>query len=360
MAKLIQKVSKKAGLSPGTPVFVGKKHAEKIRITAIDYNADIFDMKEIDRIEECFPFKEKPTVTWINVDGLHEITVIEELGKYYGWHPLIVEDIVNTSQRTKADIFDEYIFISLKMLAYNSEAKNLDVEQLSLIVGDNYVFTFQEKVGDIFDSVRNRIKNSKGKIRKMGADYLAYALLDSVVDNYFKVIENIGEEIEFLEEELVSNPMTGTLQRIHELKREMIFLRRSVWPLREIIGSLERDEVPLIQESTHIYLRDLYDHTIQVMDMIETFRDMISGMLDVYLSSISNKMNEIMKVLTIFAVIFIPLTFIAGIYGMNFNPEKSPLNMPELNWYFGYPFALGLMVTAGVGMLYYFKRKKWF
>jgi magnesium transporter len=163
-----------------------------------------------------------------------------------------------------------------------------------------------------------------------------------------------------LEEELVSNPMTGTLQRIHELKREMIFLRRSVWPLREIIGSLERDEVPLIQESTHIYLRDLYDHTIQVMDMIKTFRDMISGMLDVYLSSISNKMNEIMKVLTIFAVIFIPLTFIAGIYGMNFNPEKSPLNMPELNWYFGYPFALGLMVMAGVGMLYYFKRKKWF
>lgn len=359
MVKLFQKVSKKAGLSPGTPVFVGDKKAEEIRITVIDYNADIFEMKEMKRVEECFPYKEKSTVTWINVNGLHEVAVIQDLGKCYGWHPLIVEDILNTHQRTKMDVFDDHIFISLKMLTYNSEAKTLGAEQLSLLAGDNYVITFQEKKGDIFDPLRNRIKNSKGRVRKVGADYLAYALIDSVVDNYFKVLENIGEVIEEMEEDLVTNPVPDTLQRIHDLKKVMIYLRKSVWPLREIISGLQREESPLIKESTNIYIRDLYDHTIQVIDTVETFRDMISGMLDVYLSSISNRMNEIMKVLTIFAVIFIPLTFIAGIYGMNFNPEKSPFNMPELNWYLGYPFALGLMAIVGLGMLFYFRRKNW-
>jgi len=359
MVKLFQKISKKTGLVPGAPVFVGEKKAEDVRITVIDFDADRFEIYEMERIEECFPFKEKPTVTWINVDGLHEISVVQELGKCYGWHPLIVEDILNTNQRTKIDIFDDHIFISLKMLTYNTEPKTLGSEQLSIIAGDNYVITFQEKAGDIFDPLRNRIKNGKGKIRKAGADYLAYALIDSVVDNYFKVLDNIGEEIEDMDEELVMNPTPHTVHRIHDLRKEMIYLRKSVWPLREIISGLEREEIPLIKDSTHIYIRDLYDHTIQVIDTVETFRDMISGMLDMYLSSISNKMNEIMKVLTIFAVIFIPLTFIAGIYGMNFNPEKSPFNMPELNWYLGYPFALGLMVTVGVGMLFYFKRKKW-
>lgn len=359
MVNLFQKVSKKAGLVPGAAVFVGEKKTDEIRLTVIDYNADGFETKEFERVEECFPFKEKPTVTWINVDGLHEISVIQELGKCYGWHPLLVEDILNTNQRTKIDIFDDHIFISLKMLTYNTEPKTLGSEQLSIIAGDNYVITFQEKTGDIFDPLRIRIKNGKGRIRKVGADYLAYALIDSVVDNYFKVLENIGEEIEDMDEELVINPAPRTVHRIHDLRKEMIYLRKSVWPLREIISALEREEIPLIKDSTHIYIRDLYDHTIQVIDTVETFRDMISGMLDMYLTSISNKMNEIMKVLTIFAVIFIPLTFIAGIYGMNFNPEKSPFNMPELNWYLGYPFALGLMVTVGVGMLFYFKRKKW-
>jgi len=360
MIKLFQKVSHKAGFMPGSPVFVGDKKAEEIRITAIDYNADIFEIKAIEKVEECFPFKEKPTITWINVDGLHDVTVIQELGKCYDWHPLIVEDILNTHQRTKMDVFDDYIFISLKMLTYNSEAKTLAAEQVSLLAGDNYVITFQEKEGDIFDPLRTRIENSKGRIRKVGADYLAYALIDSIVDNYFRVLESIGEVMEEMEEELVTNPMPDTLQRMHDLKKEMIYIRKSVWPLREIISGLQREETPLIKEATYIYIRDLYDHTIQVIDTVETFRDMISGMLDVYLSSISNKMNEIMKVLTIFAVIFIPLTFIAGIYGMNFNPEKSPFNMPELNWYLGYPFALCLMIIVGVGMLFYFRKKKWF
>ncbi len=359
MVKLFHKVSKKAGLGPGSPVFIGEQKTEDVRITVIDYDGEYYDMKELETVEECFPFKEKPTITWINVEGVHDIDVIQELGTYFGWHPLIIEDILNTSQRTKMDIFDDYFFISLKMLLYNSNAQTLGAEQLSLMAGDNYVITFQEKKGDIFDPLRNRIKNSKGRVRKAGADYLAYALIDSVVDNYFNVLEDIGEVMEEIEEELVTNPAPAILQRIHDLKKEMIFLRKSVWPLREIINGLQREETPLIKESTNIYLRDLYDHTISVIDTVETFRDMISGMLDVYLSSVSNRMNEIMKVLTIFAVIFIPLTFIAGIYGMNFNPEKSPFNMPELNWYLGYPFALSLMVIVGVVMLFYFRRKNW-
>jgi len=360
VVKLFQSVSKKAGLSPGTPVFVGEKKTEEVAITVINYDAENFEMKELDSIEACFPYREKPNVSWINIDGLHESGIIQELGKCYGWHPLIVEDILNTNQRTKMDIFDDYIFMSLKMLTYNGEVKTLGVEQLSIILGKNYAITFQEKQGDIFDPLRTRIKTRKGRVRKAGSDYLAYALVDSVVDNYFTVLENIGDEIEYIEEELVTNPVPDTLQKIHTLKKEMIFLRKSVWPLRDIISGLEREESPLIMESTHIYLRDLYDHTIQVIDTVETFRDMISGMLDVYLSSISNRMNEVMKVLTIFAAIFIPLTFIAGIYGMNFNTDKSPFNMPELNWYLGYPIALGIMVLTGIGMLIYFKRKKWF
>jgi magnesium transporter len=257
------------------------------------------------------------------------------------------------------DVFDEHLFISMKMHSYNGEAGEINSEQISLVFGQNFLLTFQERPGDVFDPVRNRLRGGKGRIRKNGSDYLCHALIDSIVDNYFKVLEGIGEEIESMDEELVTNPTPETLHKIHFLKREMIFLRKSIWPLREIIGGLEREETELIKESTNIYLRDLYDHTIQVIDTVETFRDMISGMLDIYLSSISNRMNEIMKVLTIFAVIFIPLTFIAGIYGMNFDPGKSPLNMPELGWYYGYPFALGLMAVVGIAMLFYFRRKRW-
>ncbi|MBI5665213.1 MAG: magnesium/cobalt transporter CorA [Nitrospirae bacterium] len=355
------RVSQKAGLSPGTPVFVGEKKVEEVRITVIDYDADNYEMKDLKKVEECYPYQEKPTITWINVDGLHEVEVAQDLGKCYGIHPLIIEDILNTNQRTKVDIFDDYIFIVFKMLTYNGGPKALDMEQVSLVFGENFVVTFQEqgKKGDTFGPVRDRIKNDKGKIRKMGADYLSYTLLDSVVDNYFKALENIGEEIEDIEEELVTNPTPATLHGIHRLKKEMLLLRRSVWPLREIINELQREETTLIKQTTNIYLRDIYDHIITVIDTVETYRETISGMLDVYLSSISNRMNEIIKVLTIYSVIFIPLTFIAGVYGMNFNTDKSPFNMPELNWYLGYPFALGLMAVVVISMLVYFMRKKW-
>jgi magnesium transporter len=239
------------------------------------------------------------------------------------------------------------------MLDYDREESKIKVEQVSLILGENFVISFQETEGDIFNPIRERVRNNKGRVRKMGADYLAYVLIDAVVDNYFLILEALGEQIESMEEELVANPTPETLQTIHNLKREMIFLRKSVWPLRELISGLERGESALIRESTGIYLRDVYDHTIQVIDTVETFRDMLSGMLDIYLSSVSNRMNEVMKVLTIIATIFIPLTFLAGIYGMNFE------FMPELRWHWSYPLVWCVMIVIGVAMIFYFKRKKW-
>lgn len=353
MSKPIKKRSKKSGLPPGTLVHIGEKRTEKVKITIIDYDKEHFEEKKVKNIEECFPFKDKPTITWINIDGIHDLEIVKKIGKHFGLHPLLREDIVNTDQRPKVEDFGNYIFIVLKMLEYDSKKSEIKSEQLSLILGENFVISFQETEGDIFNPIRDRIRNAKGRIRKMGPDFLAYALIDTVVDNYFIILEKIGEKIEDIEEELVTNSKPQTSQTIHKLKGEMIFLRKSVWPLRELINGLQRSESPLIKESTDIYFRDVYDHTIQIIDTIETFRDMASGMIDIYLSSISNRMNEVMKVLTIIATIFIPLTFIAGVYGMNFK------YMPELHWYLGYPFALLLMLLITMFMLLYFKKKKW-
>jgi magnesium transporter len=353
MLKLFRKTSKKAGLSPGTLVHDGDKKVEKAKITIIDYDATQFQEKEVETIEECFPFRDTPTVTWINIDGLHEVGIIEKIGKHFSIHPLILEDILHTGQRPKMEDFEDYIFLVVKMFYYDEKDDEIKMEQVSLLLGSNFVISFQEREGDIFNPIRERIRNHKGRIRMMKADYLGYALLDTIVDNYFIILEKIGEDIENMEEELVTKPTPETLQTIHNLKRELIVLRKSIWPLREVVNSLERGESPLINEATGVYLRDVYDHTIQVIDTIETFRDMVSGMLDIYLSSISNKMNEVMKVLTIIATIFIPLTFLAGIYGMNFE------FMPELKWHWGYFAALGLMVVIFIGMVAYFRRKRW-
>jgi len=324
-----------------------------VRITIIDYDESHVEDKEAKRIEECFPFTDKPTVTWININGLHQLDIIEKIGEHFNVHPLVLEDIVNTGQRPKIEDFVDYIFVTLKMLRYSDEEKETKAEQVSLILGSNFVISFQENEGDVFDPIRQRIEADKGRIRKMGADYLAYALMDAIVDNYFTILEKLGDRIEDFEEELVVNPKPETLQAIHHLKREMIFLRKSVWPLREVINRLERWESSLINKSTAIYFRDVYDHTIQVIDSVETFRDMLSGMLDIYLSSISNRMNEVMKVLTIIATIFIPLTFIAGVYGMNFR------FMPELEMPIGYPVVLLVMLFIGILMFAYFRKKKW-
>jgi magnesium transporter len=354
MPRLIMRRAKqKVGLVPGTLVHVGERKIEKVRIRIIDYDETQLEEKEVEKVEECFPFKDKPTITWINIDGLHDLEVIEKIGKQFGLHPLVLEDIVNTGQRPKLEDFENHVFVVLKMLYYDQEKGELEAEQISLIFGQNFVISFQERVGDIFEPLRERIRKGKGRVRKAGSDYLAYALIDSIVDHYFVILEQLGEKIEDAEKELAVNPTLETLQTIRTFKKEMIFLRKSIWPLREVVNSLERGESSLVDESTLIYLRDVYDHTIQIIDTVESYRDMLSGMLDVYLSSISNKMNEVMKVLTIFAAIFIPLTFIAGIYGMNFG------FMPELGWRWGYFGILLVMAIVAVALIVYFKRKRW-
>ncbi|MBN2126281.1 MAG: magnesium/cobalt transporter CorA [Deltaproteobacteria bacterium] len=353
MVRFMKKVSRKAGLPPGTLVHIGEKREEKPKITLIDYDEERLEERRLEKVEGVASFRDNQRVTWLNVDGVHDVGVIEAVGKAFDLHPLVLEDILNTDQRPKMDDFDDYLCIILKMLSYDEEESHLRVEQVSLVMGKGFVVSLQEAEGDVFNPVRERLRKSKGRIRKMGSDYLLYSLMDGVVDNYFAVLEKIGEEIEILEEELMEDPTPETSRTIHHLKRELIFLRKSVWPLREVISALERGESDLIQERTAVFYKDVYDHTIQVVDTIETFRDMVSGMIDVYLSSVSNRMNEVMKVLTIIATIFIPLTFIAGIYGMNFK------YMPELEWHSGYLLVWVVMVLVALVMVIYFRRKKW-
>ncbi|MEA1925215.1 MAG: magnesium/cobalt transporter CorA [Candidatus Altiarchaeota archaeon] len=352
---MLEKVrrSKKTGLPPGTLVHVGERREDEIRITLLDYDKGNLEEKKVMDIEECSLLKDKPTVSWINIDGIHHVDVIEKLGEKFSLHPLLLEDILNTDQRPKIEDFDDYLFIVLKMLFYDKKEREFRSEQVSMILGPNYVISLQESIGDVFDPVRERIRNGKGRIRCKGPDYLAYSLIDSIVDGYFLILEVLGEEIEDLEDELIHEPDQDTLGQIHRLKRELVLLRRSVWPLREAVNKLEREPSPLIDESTRIYLRDVYDHVIQVIDSIENYREMISGMLDIYLSSVSNRMNEVMKVLTIISTIFIPLTFITGVYGMNFK------HMPELGWQYGYPIVWAIMFLTAFSMFLYFRRKRW-
>ncbi len=353
MAKSVTRVSKKSGLSPGTLVHVGEKKEDMVRITVIDYNEAGVEERRLERVEDSFAYRDKDTVTWLNVDGLHQVEVIEKIGAHYGLHPLVMEDILNTRQRPKIDEHEGYVVIILRMLTYVEKTKHIDDEQVSLVLGSNFVLSFQESEGDIFDPVRERIRNGKGRIRRMGADYLAYTLLDAVVDEYFPIMERLGDRMEVLEQELISDPTVTTLHEIYNLKRDLIALRKSVWPLREVTDRLERRESPLIKPDTAVFLRDVYDHTVQVIDTVEVHRELVSGMLDTYLSSLSNRMNEVMKVLTIIATIFIPLSFVAGLYGMNF------VNMPELQNPWGYFMALGIMVALALTMVAFFRRKGW-
>jgi len=352
MLRFMKKISKKVGLPPGALVHVGDKKTEYVRIRVIDYDEENLEERELEKVEDSFSYKERPSITWINIDGLHEVDIIQKIGTHFGLHPLVLEDILNTGQRPKMDDYENYIFVISKMLFFDEEINQTRIQQFSLVLGPNYVISFQEKFGDVFNPIRERLRKAKGRIRKMGADYLMYALIDSIVDNYFIVLEKIAERTEELEEGVINNPSPEILQTIHNLKRELIILRKSVWPQREVVSGLERGESNLIQEKTIVFLKDLHDHTFQVIDTTEALRDIVSGMLDVYLSSISNRMNEIMKLLTIIATIFIPLTFIAGIYGMNFK------HMPELDWHWGYFIILGVMLTIFVFMLVWFRRKR--
>jgi magnesium transporter len=332
---------------------VGEERSAKVKLSVINYDEVNFQEKEVSNVEEAVSFRSKSSVTWLNIDGVHQPEIIEQIGKSFSVHPLVLEDIANTGQRPKMEDFDDYLFVVLRMLRFDDEKNQTKAEQISILLGPDFVISFQEREGDVFDIIRERLRSNKGRIRKMGADYLAYSLIDAIVDNYFMVLEKLGGTIEDIEDKLVTDPKAETLQVIHDLKREMIFLRKSVWPLREVINRLEKSESTLIKKSTMVYLRDVYDHTIQVMDSVDTFRDMLSGMLDIYLSSVSNRMNEIMKVLTVIATIFIPLTFIVGVYGMNFK------FMPELDQPWGYPAILIVMLSIAVMMLVYFRRKKW-
>jgi len=333
--------------------------ADKPKITIIDYDEQHFQETEVKEAAECFVFKEKPTVTWINIDGLHQVDILEKLGACYGIHPLVLEDILS-DQRPKIEDYDDYIFIVLKMLYYNEDGdeglgdSKIDFDQVSMILGPNFIMSFKEKEVDVFNPLRDRLRTAKGRIRKQGPDYLAYSMIDAVVDHYFVIMEKLGDRFEDLEDAVVAHPEPGILPTIYNLKRDMLFLRKSVWPLREAISKMQRTDSPLVSEATKIYLRDVYDHTIQVIENIETFRDMSASLLETYLSSLSNKLNEVIKVLTIISTIFIPLTFLAGLYGMNFR------YMPELESPLGYPAVLFLMMLVVAIMMIYFKRKGWF
>jgi len=344
----------KVGLPPGSLVHIGRRPAGPLRITLIDYTSDTLQERTVTDIGECFAFKDSDSVTWLNVEGVHDPELLGGLGSCFNLHPLVVEDIMNTDQRPKIEDYGEYCYAVLKMLRFDEALRVMTSEQVSIILGQRYVLSFQEgAAGDVFNPIRERLKNDKSRIRRMGNDYLAYALIDAIVDHYFVVLEHFGERIETVEDELISRPMPATLQALHELKREMLYLRKSVWPLREVVGSLQRSESELISDATRIYLKDVYDHAIHAIDTIETYREMLSGMLDIYLSSVSNRLNQVMKVLTIIATIFMPLTFLAGVYGMNFK------HMPELEWVWSYPLLWIVMIAIAIGMLIMFRRKQW-
>jgi len=342
------------GLAPGALVHVGEKKVEKVVIRVLAYNSEKLIERQLEKVEECLEFKDQPDLNlWIDVDGLDRVDIIGKLGGYFNIHPLTLEDILNTRQRPKTEDYDSYIYSVLKMILLDTKTKEITIDQVSIIIGPNYVLSFQERDGKIFDQVRERFENPASRLRKSGVDYLAYGLIDAVIDNYFLILEHFGDKIEYLEEGLVLYPRPETLKTIQKYKRDMITLRKSIWPLRELINGLQRVESDLIKGTTRVYLRDVYDHTIQVIDTVEDFRDILSSMVDIYLSSISFRMNEVMEVLTVIATIFIPLTFISGVYGMNFK------YMPELNWRWGYPAVMFAMILLAVSMFIYFKKRKW-
>ncbi|MCW9708360.1 magnesium/cobalt transporter CorA [Fodinibius salsisoli] len=354
--------SQKPGTAPGTVDYMGIQKVDEVYIHLLDYDATHVDKLSVTEIEECRPYLEEPTKTWINVTGLHDVEKLKRIWSYFDLHPLIQEDIVNTGQRPKVESYENCIFFVLRMFSYSVEEKALQSEQISIVLGPNYVLSFQETDNNYFKPILDRLENKAGRIRNHPTDYMAYALIDTIVDHYFTVIQQVGDEIERMEDLLFEDKEeedNGILQQIHNIRREIVYFRKSTWPLRDALNTAIRDESDLISDNTKLFLRDVHDHMIQVIDSVENYRDLVLSLHDLYMSNISNRMNEIMKVLTIIATIFIPLTFVAGIYGMNFNPEASPYNMPELSYYWGYPVAWAVMLVSAGSMVYYFKRKGW-
>jgi magnesium transporter len=352
MIEETKKRSRKAGLPPGTLMHIGAARSGEARVQLLAYDEQQIIERTLETEAISIPGP-SPAVTWINVVGVHESAVLERIGEVFSLHPLVREDIANTQQRPKLEDYGDYAFVVLKHLRTLPSGEIIS-EQICLVLGRHFVLTFEESACDVLEPVRKRIRENRGRIRAQGADYLAYALLDAIVDEYFAVLEAVGERIEVLQEELIANPTRQSLGDLMRLRHDMINLRRSVWPLRDVVDSLAAGSSTLIEVKNTFYLRDVYDHLAHVIDTIETYRDMLSGMLDIYLSSINNRMNEIMKVLTIIATIFMPLTFIVGLYGMNFK------HMPELDSAWGYPLVLMVMLAIAGGMIWYFKRKDWF
>ena len=351
--RIMKKRTGKIGVSPGSLIHIGEVSDAIPQLSVLRYHpGGAEDLSHL-AVEQIAATVTPQSVTWINLDGLHDLNLIESLGSAFALHSLILEDILNTDHRPKLEIGDGFLFLVAKMLTLHPERGEILSEQISFVIGPGYVLSFQEKPGDLFDSLRQRIYADQGRVRKMGADYLAYRLLDTIVDHYFVILEQMGEQIETLEEKLLAKPDRQLLHHIHLAKREMILLRRAVWPLREVISGLQRADSGNISTAVQPFLRDLYDHTIQIIDTVETYRDVITGLLDLYLSSISNRMNEIMKVLTIMSTLFIPLTFLVGVYGMNFD------NIPELHWRWGYFALWGVMLSCVGGMFVFFRRKGW-
>jgi magnesium transporter len=342
----------KSGMAPGTMVFIGERKQDATRIDIMQYSEDSFVEQHDAAMTRC-PEVKASGITWINVNGVHEVSLIETLGKCFDLHQMTLEDIVNTTQRPKIEEFPHYLFIVLKMIDFNEAAGTLNIEHVSLILLKNCVISFLEDEGDVFDTVRARIRGGTGRIRSMRADYLAYSLMDAVVDHYFLTVERLGDRIEEIDEHILTEPHAEDIRDIHKLKRDMLHLRKAVWPFREAAGAIAKSESPLLCAETRVFWRDLHDHAIRIIDMVEMSREILGGIHDTYLSSISNRMNEIMKMLTIISTIFIPLTFVVGVYGMNFD------YMPELKWHYGYCLIWGIMLAIAGGLFVYFRRRKW-
>lgn len=352
-SNLFERYSQKVGLPPGSLVYIGAERTEPVRIRVIDYDETYIHETEVQTIEECLPFTHTETVTWIHIEGIHETPVIEDIGKYFGVNHLVLEDLMSPTHLPKIEVYEDYVFIILKNLDYNTASASVSREQIGLIIGENFVISLQENPAGLFSAVQNRLRNAQGRIRRVGADYLAYALIDVIVDHYFIVLEQLSDQIESVEEEVITDPTSEVLGKINILRKEFLFLRKPLFPLRDVLDNVLEDEISLFSQDTNLYFRDVYDHLNQVIHTLETLRSAVSSLFDTYTSAVSHRMNEVMKVLTIVATFFIPLTFIAGIYGMNFK------FMPELEAPWGYPAILLVMVGIGIAMFIYFKLKKW-
>jgi len=341
------------GSSPGT--LIADPSAVGSSVSLIGYgDADIIERRDVS-VADVQAIRGTLPILWINVDGLANIDLIRQFGEIFDLHGLALEDVVNVHQRPKAEEYEDHVFIVTRMVL----PERLETEQVSMFVGKDFVLTFQERSGDCFEIIRERLRRHKGRIRQSGTDYLAYVLIDAVIDAYFPVLEDCGERLEDLEDAVVSQPRPELIGEVHALKRELLGLRRAIWPHREMVNALIRDDTNLMTDQTKIYLRDAYDHAIQLMDIVETYREVASGLVDIYLSSMSTRLNDIMKVLTVIATIFMPLGFIASLYGMNFDRSVSPWNMPELGWRYGYPFALAVMAISAALLMFYFLRQRW-